>query len=219
MSSSLCEPLRPTAFRLLKLSSNAGGRDGKKGKAIAADTAEGGVLVGDWTRTSQGPSNVQRLGWDPLPQWIWIDQICINQQDDAEKSVQIGMIGDIYREAEVVTIWAGEGDSLMQQSLANLTQFAFAIARCPPMRLMGFTVLAMFSQYLESRKEILFCPFLAKSIRVVCGRSVKDWGELSITHLQCLEELGYGILKPFGMFCSLRSSTGQPTISTQFQIV
>ncbi|KAK0640583.1 hypothetical protein B0T16DRAFT_393022 [Cercophora newfieldiana] len=45
------------------------------------------------------------------PKWIWIDQICINQQDDAEKNTQISLMGNIYRNAEIVTIWAGSGNA------------------------------------------------------------------------------------------------------------
>jgi len=41
------------------------------------------------------------------PKWILVDQICINQQDEAEKGTQIALMGEIYRRAEMVTIWVG----------------------------------------------------------------------------------------------------------------
>jgi hypothetical protein len=37
-----------------------------------------------------------------------IDQICINQNDNAEKSVQVAMMGDIYSNAESVLVWLGD---------------------------------------------------------------------------------------------------------------
>jgi Heterokaryon incompatibility protein (HET) len=39
---------------------------------------------------------------------FWIDAICINQRDDVEKSKQVAIMGDIFREAKVVLIWLGE---------------------------------------------------------------------------------------------------------------
>ncbi|KAK3177368.1 hypothetical protein K4F52_009837 [Lecanicillium sp. MT-2017a] len=38
---------------------------------------------------------------------IWIDLLCINQQDEAEKAEQVAMMGDIYAQAAQVTIWLG----------------------------------------------------------------------------------------------------------------
>ncbi|TVY82840.1 Heterokaryon incompatibility protein 6 OR allele [Lachnellula suecica] len=39
--------------------------------------------------------------------WVWIDAICINQLDNDEKSVQIGMMADVYYDASEVIIWLG----------------------------------------------------------------------------------------------------------------
>jgi hypothetical protein len=38
---------------------------------------------------------------------IWIDAVCINQHDDAEKAVQVSRMGDIYRKAHQVVAWLG----------------------------------------------------------------------------------------------------------------
>ncbi|KAH8164479.1 hypothetical protein CIB48_g3768 [Xylaria polymorpha] len=46
--------------------------------------------------------------------FIWIDAICINQQDPIEKSGQISLMTDIYRSAESVEIWLDTGRSSMQ---------------------------------------------------------------------------------------------------------
>lgn len=40
---------------------------------------------------------------------IWVDAICINQEDEEEKRRQIGMMGDVYSKAAVTYIWLGEG--------------------------------------------------------------------------------------------------------------
>jgi hypothetical protein len=41
---------------------------------------------------------------------IWIDQICINQNDDFERGRQVSLMGEIYRKARAVDIWLGEED-------------------------------------------------------------------------------------------------------------
>ncbi|KAI3329621.1 heterokaryon incompatibility protein-domain-containing protein [Ustulina deusta] len=39
---------------------------------------------------------------------IWVDAICINQQDNAERAYQVGMMRDIYQNSTEVLIWLGE---------------------------------------------------------------------------------------------------------------
>lgn len=41
------------------------------------------------------------------PSWIWIDQLCINQNRCKEKNHQVGMMGDIYRSAQATVVWLG----------------------------------------------------------------------------------------------------------------
>jgi Heterokaryon incompatibility protein (HET) len=38
---------------------------------------------------------------------LWADAICINQDDDAEKSLQVRRMGDIYHQAYRVIVWLG----------------------------------------------------------------------------------------------------------------
>ncbi|KAL6912463.1 hypothetical protein FSST1_010223 [Fusarium sambucinum] len=38
---------------------------------------------------------------------IWIDSICINQENKSEKDIQVPLMGDVYRYAAVVNVWLG----------------------------------------------------------------------------------------------------------------
>lgn len=49
---------------------------------------------------------------------IWIDGICINQTDVAEKSSQIALMTEIYTYAEKVIVWLGEWDAEMRKAIA-----------------------------------------------------------------------------------------------------
>jgi hypothetical protein len=45
---------------------------------------------------------------------LWIDQLCINQSDDAEKAVQIGLMSEIYAKGLRVIVWLGGADEHAQ---------------------------------------------------------------------------------------------------------
>jgi len=60
--------------------------------------------------------------------WLWIDQICINQKDFAEKDVQIGLMNEIYSRCAECVIWLGSEDEytagafgLVRQLNASIT--------------------------------------------------------------------------------------------------
>ncbi|KAK4888651.1 hypothetical protein LTR27_012495 [Elasticomyces elasticus] len=59
---------------------------------------------------------------------IWIDAICINQEDNAEKAVQVQAMDHIYKSARVVVAWLGEWDNtvagaiLVMKCLARIPQ-------------------------------------------------------------------------------------------------
>ncbi|KAF2023052.1 HET-domain-containing protein, partial [Setomelanomma holmii] len=55
---------------------------------------------------------------------IWVDAICINQEDDGEKSSQVALMGSIYREAETVFCWLGHPTSERLLALKHLQRLA-----------------------------------------------------------------------------------------------
>lgn len=50
-----------------------------------------------------------RKGSGITPTRLWIDALCINQQDEKERGYQVSMMGSIYRNADVIC-WLGKGD-------------------------------------------------------------------------------------------------------------
>lgn len=48
---------------------------------------------------------------------VWVDQVCINQQDEIERSQQVSLMGTIYSRAQSVFIWLGE-DPLNEAPIA-----------------------------------------------------------------------------------------------------
>lgn len=63
-----------------------------------------------------------------LTRSIWIDALCINQDDLTERAAQVAVMGDIYRNCESVIIWFGMKDAdaaiafNMMSSLEGITE-------------------------------------------------------------------------------------------------
>ncbi|KAK4200106.1 heterokaryon incompatibility protein-domain-containing protein [Triangularia verruculosa] len=73
------------------------------------------------------------------PRYLWVDQICINQQSVApsgpegqrlpsEKEVQVGVMGDIYKCASGVLVWLGTEQPGDASALATFNQFGLLLA-------------------------------------------------------------------------------------------
>lgn len=59
---------------------------------------------------------------------FWVDQICINQEDLAEKSRQVSLMKNIYQKAGLVLVWLGDDTPLGDAERA--LRFADHIAKC-----------------------------------------------------------------------------------------
>lgn len=51
---------------------------------------------------------LKRLRLPSTSRLLWVDQLCVDQDNDDEKAQQIQIMGDIYRKAKRVVIWLGE---------------------------------------------------------------------------------------------------------------
>ena len=60
---------------------------------------------------------LQHLRSEQEPQWIWIDQICINQQDQEERSQQVMLMHDIFSKSVQVLIWLGKHTQPYEEGL------------------------------------------------------------------------------------------------------
>lgn len=55
---------------------------------------------------------LEQLTHSEQNQALWIDAICINQDEPDEKSWQVGLMRDIYQQATTVVIWLGPATPL-----------------------------------------------------------------------------------------------------------
>lgn len=54
---------------------------------------------------------------------VWVDSLCINQQDVDERNWQVSMMGEIYRLAFCTNIWLGDGDADSEYVFAYLQRY------------------------------------------------------------------------------------------------
>ncbi|GKU07682.1 heterokaryon incompatibility protein or allele [Fusarium langsethiae] len=63
--------------------------------------------------------------------WLWVDAICINQNDQAEKSIQVPRMSEIYGKCERVLAWLGpidnEDDSQVCKLAEKLAYFSSSV--------------------------------------------------------------------------------------------
>ncbi|KAF4429395.1 hypothetical protein FACUT_9138 [Fusarium acutatum] len=65
---------------------------------------------------------------------IWVDAICINQEDNSEKEQQIVLMGSIFTLAETVYVWLGVGNAKTDQAaeyIGVISQFRLFPAEVP----------------------------------------------------------------------------------------
>jgi hypothetical protein len=62
---------------------------------------------------------------------IWIDSICINQNDKDEKAAQIPLMSKIYAGADITYVWLGPGNHQSDKAMDYLSTVATLDARLP----------------------------------------------------------------------------------------
>lgn len=68
-------------------------------------------------RAGAAMTNHREVSKNWATSYIWIDAICINQQDLAERSAQVTIMGDIYRTAQMVAIWLGPNQNQADEAI------------------------------------------------------------------------------------------------------
>ena len=54
-------------------------------------------------------------------QRIWVDALCINQQDDEERSYQVKRMDTIFQQANQVVVWLGDTDDMTKEDINSLS--------------------------------------------------------------------------------------------------
>jgi len=139
---------------------------------------------------------------------VWADAICIDQENDYEKVLQLRLMGEIFQTAESVSAWLGEEADGSDQAITTLLQIRTLsvnpktwpemLAKVPPSwegqrcPRKNDDVWEKIDRLLErgffSRIWILQEVVFASKITVHCGRWSLDWEDIFEAIKICTEE-------------------------------
>lgn len=123
------------------------------------------------------------------PRYLWIDAICINQNDFEEKNHQVGLMKHIYTKALSVIAWLGRSDRHSSISMRLVNDITLTDDR--PLRLriikralqnkaysFGAAYRDMFRRSYWYRTWIIQEIYSARRISLQCGQEIALWEDL-----------------------------------------
>ncbi|KAK0950687.1 hypothetical protein LTR91_025481 [Friedmanniomyces endolithicus] len=129
------------------------------------------------------------------PAWLWIDAICINQDDLQEKTVQVCQMRNIYRQARHVGAWLGEADEHTElaytvvRTIAAIPERSYtdhaALTLPRLIEKLGISdiavtaLVALLSRAWFARVWVVQEAMLAKDLSLVCGEHVLGYNDIS----------------------------------------
>ncbi|KAH4169655.1 hypothetical protein HBI70_136960 [Parastagonospora nodorum] len=131
------------------------------------------------------------------PSFYWIDALCVDQSNVAERNNQVKRMGDVFKKADGVVVWLGKDDEFVHDALKTIRTIAstsdkswplvpytsfYEPEKAPHLNLsfynwLGFIVLVNRPWF--KRAWVVQEIALAKSATVVCGKHVFPWEVLS----------------------------------------
>ena len=116
--------------------------------------------------------------------YLWIDAVCINQEDTVEHSAQLRKIADIYAQAESVRIWLGEDIEDSSRAVKFIEELSLLdqldTLSTDPDSAADWTALRNILQHpWFKRRWIIQEIAYAKEARIYCGPDEIDWNDLT----------------------------------------
>lgn len=87
----------------------------------------------------------------------WIDQICINQEDVAEKNAQVGIMGKIYGNAKEVLVWLGSAEEEIVRAMGKA----------------NYSSMSTLAEWYDKYSDKLFAP---RTTNRICSRMEAEIG-------------------------------------------
>ena len=104
--------------------------------------------------------------------WMWIDALCINQEDPQERGHQVSMMDGIYSSAEIVIVWLGEardGSDFAMETFAKPSKLPQLIKKRSFQESQRQALVSLAYRSYWSRVWVLQEIYLARSFVVRCG--------------------------------------------------
>jgi len=115
---------------------------------------------------------------------LWIDAICIDQEDLSERNAQVTIMGEIYRRVASVFAWLGWPQGWDPVSTFDLIERAPKVVDFEREYRVLQMVLQMCRCRYWSRRWIVQEVLLAKDVTIMCGESDLSWSALRLFTLR-----------------------------------
>jgi hypothetical protein len=129
---------------------------------------------------------------------LWIDALCINQDDLSEKDGQVRFMGDIYRQAQAIIIWVGPPTEAYQdvtRFFEDMVKYGNADSRHFEERAATWDKLREFlSKKWFTRRWTIQEAVLARQATIVCGKHRINF--MVFAKHACLMAQGQSHIKP-----------------------
>lgn len=148
---------------------------------------------------------------------IWIDAVCINQDDEDERGLQVQLMGDIYRKADEVISWLGihadDSDVLFQWIEDNRHNGTTIDPKASPPPSSRAALIELAKRPYFSRMWVLQEFALARKVQIMCGKDLEDPGlmsELCYNHAFNEEKGPLAPAEPFMVLKQVREMQQRP---------
>jgi len=112
---------------------------------------------------------------------LWVDAICINQEDKTEKSLQLLWMGSIYRRAKEVVAWVGEEDSTSVTVMNDVASLKQVMLFNPHLNIFDIvSYLSFLDRPYWRRVWIIQELALARQISIHCGGRQISWKQFML---------------------------------------
>ncbi|KAL1633876.1 hypothetical protein SLS58_010932 [Diplodia intermedia] len=115
---------------------------------------------------------------------VWVDSICINQEDQQEKSSQIPLMKEIYTWASPVYVWLGEGNARSDKAVDYLSSVSTYEVSLDAMDYLLYPVDGLYGNAIPKPST----AFLTFFLRIRRGRAL-DAKLSGLFDMTCLEDL------------------------------
>jgi hypothetical protein len=109
-------------------------------------------------------------------EFVWVDSLCINQDDSEERSIQITKMRTIFSQAEKVAVWLGDEQGIEEDDMTSLSAKGAEIALSVSAQQ---ALLQLLSRPYWTRIWIIQELAVASSIIILCGRHKLSWEAFS----------------------------------------
>lgn len=167
----------------------------------------------DLAVTSNVLGALQELRWAATIRFVWIDAICINQDDVQERSYQVTLMRNIYSTAAGVIVWLGPAQpSTLQawETMRSIEEYERGLlnerAEKPSLKkpLLDQNVRPEIARLLDSswftRSWVVQEATFARKLTLRCGSHEADWETIRMTCYFLREQRGRHPLSPIASF-------------------